>query len=581
MSPSRLIHITAALFWLLKIIVCPVAMAEAMDERADLVLRGGKIVTVDEHIGTVQAIAVKGDRIIGLGSDEAIAHFINDDTRIIELNGRLAIPGFIDSHSHFVGLGEAMMTLDLMNVRSWQEVIDMVAEAVKHAEPGEWIIGRGWHQEKWERPPDGAVDGFPTHWDLSEVSPDNPVLLRHASGHASFANKRAMDESNLSGAIENPPGGEVLRDQAGNLTGVFRQNAQGLIRARTAFTQRERFEQMDRAIDLAIEACLSNGITSFQDAGSPFPVIDRLADRARAGTLGVRLWVMIRTQIDEIDSHAMHYSTWQRIGNNHLTVGGIKFAIDGALGSRGAWLLEPYEDSPDESGFNTTPLETLEQAAEIALRTGLQLCIHAIGDRGNRETLDLFERAFARHDAKHGTEGAGRKLRWRIEHAQHLHRDDVPRFGELGVIASMQGIHCTSDGPWVYTRLGDERAESGAYVWRDLMQSGAVVTNGTDAPVEKLNPIASFHASVTRRLDDGTVFFPNQRMSRMDALRSYTINGAYAAFEEDIKGTLRPGKLADIVVLSKDILTVPEEQMLDAQVDLTIIGGQVMYERSQ
>ncbi len=550
-------------------------------ERAELVLRNGNIVTVDDNIGSVEALAVSGGRILALGNGKEIAPFIGDGTRIIELNGRLAIPGFIDSHSHFVGLGEALMTLDLMDVRNWQEVIDMVAEAVKHAEPGECIVGLGWHQEKWENPPHDAVDGFPSHWELSEVSPDNPVLLRHASGHASFANKRAMDESNLSGATENPPGGEILRDEAGNLTGIFRQNAQGLIRARTAFTQRERFERIDRAIDLAIEACLSNGISSFQDAGSPFPVIDRLAERAREGTLGVRLWVMIRTRIDEIDSHAAQYSKLRRIGNHHMTVGGIKFAIDGALGSRGAWLLDPYEDSPDEFGFNTTPLDTLERSAEIALRTGLQLSIHAIGDRGNRETLNLFERAFAHHDEKHGTEGAGRKLRWRIEHAQHLHPDDIPRFGELGIIASMQGIHCTSDGPWVYTRLGDERAESGAYVWRELMQSGAVVTNGTDAPVEKLDPIASFHASVTRQLDDGTYFFPEQRMSRMDALRSYTINGAYAAFEEDVKGTLTPGKLADIVVLSKDILTVPDEQILDVQVDMTIIGGQVLYNRNE
>ncbi len=543
---------------------------------ADVVLINGKIVTVDDAIGTVQAVAIVGEKIIEVGTSNQLLHHIGDDTQVIDLDGRLAIPGFIEGHGHFTGIGEAKMNLDLLHVRSWQEVIDMVAEAVRKAKPGEWITGRGWHQEKWDTPPDGAVEGFPTHWSLSDISPDNPVVLRHASGHASFANKRAMDESGISGTTQDPPGGEILRDESGQPIGIFRQNAQGLIRAESrSISRRAQFERMDRAIDLAVQECLSNGVTSFQDAGLTYPVIDRLRSRAENHTLDVRLWVMIRTGIDATEQHAAEYAKIRRVGGDRLTVGGIKFAIDGALGSRGAWLLEPYADSPESTGFNTTPIETLERGAKVAIESGLQLCIHAIGDRANREVLDIYEDAFATLPE----EKTGHDLRWRIEHAQHLHPDDVPRFGEMGVIASMQGVHCTSDGPWVYKRLGRDRAESGAYVWQDLMDSGAVVTNGTDAPVEDINPLVSFHSTVTRKLNDGSIFFDKQRMSRIEALKSYTINCAYAAFEDDIKGTLTPGKLADIVILSDDIMTIPAEAIPSVKVDMTIVGGRVVYER--
>jgi predicted amidohydrolase YtcJ len=253
-------------------------------------------------------------------------------------------------------------------------------------------------------------------------------------------------------------------------------------------------------------------------------------------------------------------------------VRGVKRSIDGALGSHGAWLLEPYHDLPESKGLNTTTLESLRETAELALKHDYQLCVHAIGDRGNREVLDLFEEMFREHPSTPSR-------RWRIEHAQHLHLDDIPRFAKLGVIASMQGVHCTSDAPFVVPRLGADRARDGAYAWQSLLKSGAIVTNGTDAPVEDLSPIASFYASVARRLPDGSTFFPEQRMTRAQALRSYTLDGAYAAFEEDLKGSLTPGKLADVVILSKDILTVPEEEIPSAQVLTTIIGGKVLFER--
>jgi predicted amidohydrolase YtcJ len=289
------------------------------------------------------------------------------------------------------------------------------------------------------------------------------------------------------------------------------------------------------------------------------------------GKLGVRLWVMIRASNAALEQNLAKYRMVD-YGNGHLTVRAIKHSIDGALGSRGAWLLEPYSDKPDSTGLNTTPVDVIAATAKLALQHDYQLCVHAIGDRANRETLDIFERAFKANPAK-------RDLRWRVEHAQHLSLADIPRFGRLGVIASMQGIHCTSDAPYVPERLGLKRAEEGAYVWQKLMKSGAVVPNGTDAPVEDVDPIASYYASVSRKTKDGSVFFPDQRMSRMEALKSYTINAAYAGFDDGTRGSLKVGKYADMTVLSKDILTVPEDQIPAARVAYTIVGGKIVYRK--
>jgi predicted amidohydrolase YtcJ len=294
---------------------------------------------------------------------------------------------------------------------------------------------------------------------------------------------------------------------------------------------------------------------------------------AEAGRLGVRLWVMMRASNDVLERTLPAYRTIGA-GDQHLTVRAIKGEIDGALGSHTAWLLEPYDDLPQTSGINTTPLPDLERTARLALEHGYQFCVHAIGDRANRETLDLFQRVL-------GGRPDGAALRWRIEHAQHLSPDDIPRFAELGVVASVQGVHCTSDGAWVPQRIGEERSRTGAYAWRALIDSGARLCNGTDAPVEDVDPIANYHASVTRRLDDGRTFHPQQAMSRREALESYTVNAAWAAFEDDVKGTLTPGKLADVTVLSQDLLEVPEERILDTRVLYTIVGGEVRYHRAE
>lgn len=543
---------------------------------ASLILRNGKIVTLNPSAPMAEALAVRGDRIAALGSNRVSKSWMGPQTRVIDLHGMLAIPGFIEGHGHFTAMGEFRLGLDLREARTWDAIVAQVAGAAKLATPGEWIIGRGWHQSKWDRAPEPSVEGFPMHASLDAVSPNNPVLLTHASGHATFVNQKALEAAGITGATLNPPGGEILKDPKGYPTGLLRETAgrladQAYSRWQTKRTPAERAAELRKVIDLASYESLSNGITTFEDAGSPLDTVDVLRSMAAGQALRLRLWVMLRAPNSELAPALDRYRIIAE-GANHLTVRAIKRQIDGALGSRGAWLLDPYTDQPGSSGLNTEDTEDIRRTAELAIEHGYQLAVHAIGDRANRETLDLYEQEFRRHPDQ-------RDLRWRIEHAQHLSSADIPRFAKLGVIAAMQGIHCTSDGPFVILRLGPKRAEEGAYVWQKLIETGAIVGNGTDAPVEDVSPLASFHASVSRRLKDGTVFFPNQRMSREQALRSYTWNNAYAAFEEKVKGSLEPGKLADITVLSRDILTVPEDEILATDVVYTIVGGQVAYQR--
>ncbi|HEY7500205.1 MAG TPA: amidohydrolase [Vicinamibacterales bacterium] len=539
---------------------------------ATLVLTNGKIVTLETAPAEAQAIAVSGDRIAAVGTSAEIKRYIGPSTEVIDLRGQLAIPGFIESHGHFTGVGQAELNLKLMTARSWDQIVAMVEEAAKKAKPGQWIYGRGWHQEKWTSRPQPNVEGFPVHEALSRASPNNPVLLTHASGHATFANAKAMELSGVTGATPNPPGGDFLKDANGRPTGLFRETASRLIRSGTGEPPRTPAENAARAekiLELAAAESLSKGVTSFQDAGSSFADVDLAKKMIDQGRMNIRLWIMLRVPNDALAANMAKYKTID-YGNGFLTVRAIKRSIDGALGSRGAWLLEPYSDKPDDTGRNTTPVDEIRETARLAMQHGYQLCVHAIGDRANRETLNIFEEAFKANPDK-------KDVRWRVEHAQHLHPSDIPRFGQLGVIASMQGIHCTSDAPYVPARLGPKRAEEGAYVWQKLMKSGAVVTNGTDAPVEDVDPLASYYATVTRRTADGKVFYADQRMSRIEALRSYTINGAFAAFEESSKGSLKPGKYADIVVLSKDILTIPDAEIPNTRVAYTIVGGKVRH----
>jgi predicted amidohydrolase YtcJ len=567
-----------SLFFLVFVLTSVAAFdgCQSQSETSDLVVRGGTVITMDEAYPEAEALAIRDGRILAVGTDAEIRSHIGNNTRIIDLDGATAFPGFIEGHGHFLGLGQMKMGLELMPTTSWQEIVTMVQQAVRTSRPGQWIVGRGWHQEKWTSVPQPNVEGFPLHDALSAVSPNNPVLLTHASGHATIANRKAMQLAGITRATPDPEGGEILHDRAGEPIGIFRETAQQLVRSARlealAARNAEEIEADDRkAVDLAVRECLSKGVTSFQDAGSSFKEVDFFRKLADEGSLGIRLWVMVRDSLFKLKQQFPGHRIIGA-GDNHLTVRAIKWSIDGALGARGAWLLKPYSDMSTSTGLNTAPIDSILESAELAMQNGLQICVHAIGDRANRETLDLYARVFARYPDRTG-------LRWRIEHAQHLHPADIPRFAELGVIPAMQGIHCTSDAPYVTARLGSQRAEEGAYVWRSLIQSGVTIVNGTDTPVEDVDPVQNFYASVTRKLKDGSSFYPDQRMTRMEALRSYTLDAAYGAFEEELKGSLSPGKLADITILSDNILTVPEDAIPSVHVLTTILGGTVVYER--
>jgi predicted amidohydrolase YtcJ len=560
------------IFLLTCLLMAGCSIAEKPDP-ASLVIINSRIVTLAQDQPYAQAMAVSGDRILAVGSNQEIKKYIGGNTEVLALDDKLVIPGFIDGHAHFTGIGKSLQQLDLTGAETWDDIVGWAGEAAAGAEPGDWILGRGWHQAKWNTPPDPAVEGLPLHTELSRVTPDNPVFFAHASGHSCLVNAKAMELAGVTTSTKNPDGGEILRDSNGRPTGAFRETAQGLvgaplIQALASRTPEQIEADLRETIELASEDCLSKGITSLHDAGSSFSLIDLFKKMVDEGALKIRLNVMLSESNQNLEEKISEYRL-TGYGNNMLTVRSIKRLIDGALGSHGAWFMEPYSDLPSTTGLQTCSSEVLEKTAQIALANDFQVCVHAIGDRGNREVLDIYETALA----------GNRDARWRIEHAQHLTPSDIPRFSQLGVMAAMQGIHCTSDGPWVVEKLGEERAESGAYVWRKLLDSGAVIGNGTDGPVEDVNPLECYYATVTRRLDNGEQFYPEQCMTRLEALKSYTINNAYLSFEEAEKGSLEPGKLADITVLSNDILAVPEEELLETEVLYTIVGGRILYQK--
>jgi len=548
----------------------------AAQQPADMVIIGQHVMTLDDDSPAASAVAIRGQRIVAVTDRDQIEAWIGPQTQRIQLTAeQTLLPGLIESHGHFLGLGQSLMMLDLRTQETWEEIVADVAAAAEKLPAGSWIIGRGWHQSKWKSPPVPEFDGYPVHETLSRAVPDHPVLLTHASGHACFANLAAMRIAGVNDATEDPPGGEIGRDSDGKATGLFRERAAGLIQAAQSRTERmltndQRQATFERAIELAVEECHRHGITSFHDAGSSFEVAANLRQLSEQGKLAVRMYVMIRDSNDRLRGK-LATARVVDAADGFFTVRAIKKSIDGALGPHGAWLLSPYEDLISSVGLATLPMEDVHEAIQLAIQHDYQVCIHAIGDRANREVLDRYQQALPLERL--------RDSRWRIEHAQHLDPVDVPRFGQLGVIAAIQGIHCTSDAPFVAQRLGYRRAASGAYVWRDLIDSGALLCNGTDAPVEPLNPFPSLYASVSRRLANGTDFFPEQSMTLDEALRSYTINGAYAAFEEDQKGSLTVGKLADMIIIDRDLRDIPVADIPQTQVVTTIIGGKIVYQK--
>lgn len=544
------------------------------NDTADLVILNGKILTLEDAESNFEAVAVKSDTIYKIGTSKEIEKLIGTSTEIIDAEGKLVMPGIIDAHAHFMMLGETLTGLDLKDAKNWDEVVSMVADAAKNAEPGEWIFGRGWHQEHWTPVPEPNVHGYPLHDKLSQAVPDNPVVLNHGTGHAVFANKKAMDIAGVTNNTETPKGGTILKDEKGNPIGVFEEDAEYLIMKHYnkflegLSPEKLREKQINAAL-ASTDLCAELGITTFHDAGESVELINLYKQLASEGKLKNRLYCMFLDSNENIELYAEKYRMTDD-PTDMITIRAIKKFVDGAIGSRGALLFEDYNDLPGYKGQQVNSTEEIKETARIAKKYNYQLCTHAIGDKGNNIVLDIYEEFLA----------GEKNLRWRIEHAQHLSPKDIPRFKELGVIASMQTNHATSDGIFVEKRLGYERSKFGAYVWRSLIDAGATVANGTDSPVELLNPFINMYSAVTRELGNGNAFFPEQSMTRMEVIEAYTKNAAYAGFQEDIKGSIKEGKLADIIIVDRDILEVPIEEIKDAKPVYTILGGKVVYKKS-
>ena len=537
---------------------------------ADLLLTNGHIYTVDNARPEVSALAVRAGRILFVGSDAEARALARPSTTVIDLHGATVVPGITDAHAHLLGLGTTLQRVNLAGSSSYDEVIARVQAWAKNVPPGQWILGRGWDQNRW------PTKEFPTHDALSRAFPNNPVVLTRIDGHALLANARAIQLARVTASTPDPAGGRIIRTASGAPSGVFVDNAQSLIsRAIPASTRADK----RRAILGAVAEANRWGLTGVHDPGEDAETIGIFEELAQAGNYNLRNYVMLSDPGEPGSAAAQRNPYIQRGPQNslydgHLWIRAIKLYADGALGSRGAALLAPYSDEPTNSGLLVSRPEHIRAWADWALRHGFQINVHAIGDRGNRIVLDAFDSALKRFPkADH---------RFRIEHAQVLSPQDIPRFAKLGVIPSMQATHQTSDMRWAQDRVGPQRIR-GAYAWRSLLNTGVIIPNGTDFPVEEVNPLLTFHAAVTRQ--DPTNWpaggwYPEQKMTREEALQSMTIWPAYAGFQESMLGSLTPGKYADFVVLDKDIMHVPDTEILSTRVISTWIGGKRVYEAS-
>ncbi len=539
------------------------AQAPAPQQPADLIVTAAHIYTVDDARPMVDAIAIRGGRIAFSGSKSAAMALKGPNTRVVDYTGRIIIPGMTDAHGHLTGLGAALRTVDLVGTKSYDEVIARVVARAKTAKPGEWIVGRGWDQNHW------GDTRFPTHEALSRATPDNPVYLTRVDGHAALANAKAMAAASVTAATQDPSGGRIVRGAANAPTGVFVDNAQGVVGRVIPSSSRD---EVRAGVLAAIKECNRWGLTGLHDAGESRFTIDIFEELAKAGSYNLRNYVMVADD-SAAESYYFAKGPQSDLYDGRIWLRSVKLYMDGALGSRGAALLEPYSDDAGNTGLLISAPQHIRDVAVRALRAGFQVNTHAIGDRGNRLVLDAYQAALAEVPiADH---------RFRIEHAQIIHHDDIPRFARLGVIPSMQASHQTSDMYWAGNRLGDGRL-FGAYAWRSLLNTGVVIPNGSDFPVESVNPLISFHASVARQdaenwTDEG--WHPEQKMTREEALKSMTIWPAYAAFQEKELGSLTPGKYADFVVLDRDIMKMPAEYILSTQVIATWLGGKPVYEK--
>ncbi|MCI0694234.1 amidohydrolase [candidate division KSB1 bacterium] len=550
-------------------LIMSLTSCQSKKQAADVVLTNGVIHTVDEKNPSAQALAIAGDRIAFVGTNDAAKAWVGDKTQMIDLGGKTVVPGFIDSHYHFQGVGQRAYNLNLDGCTSLEEFLSRLKNWAANVPAGEWIRGRGWMEEDW------PVKQFPTRAELDRVVPHLPVYLNRADGHMAVVNSKALEMVGITANTPNPPGGEILKDVKGQPNGLLVDKAMGLV---TKHIPSSSPDMQEKFALKANEAALAYGLTTIHDAGSSWETVNLWKRLYGDGKMKVRIYEFIRGPGADVDTLLQNGA---QIGffDHHLTIRGIKISIDGALGSRGAALLENYSDE-NTHGLFLWQDDQVYPVIKAATEKGLQVAIHAIGDAANRKVLDLYERAFNEVPA------AQRKIaepRFRIEHAQIVDPADIPRFKQLGVIPSMEASHAIGDLHFAVRRLGLDRL-AGAYAWRTFIDQGNYIAGGSDAPVEEGNPLIEFYASVARRDTSGFSadgWHPELAMTREEALKSLTIWGAMAAFEEDLKGSLTTGKLADLVVLDRDLMTAPENELFRTKVLMTMVGGKVVFQRAE
>jgi predicted amidohydrolase YtcJ len=533
---------------------------------ADIVFKNGNVYTANDKAPQAEAIAVKADRIVFVGTNADAQKYVGSNTRVVDLKGNTVLPGFTDSHQHLSGVGQREMTLNLEGTTSLQDFLAKVKARVDQAKPGEWVTGRGWIETHWTPP------AFPTRADLDKLAPNNPLILQRADGHASVVNSAALNLAGITKTTANPFGGEISKDKGGEPNGMLLDAAQGLVRRRVPPTSAD---DAERAVVLGAKRDVELGWTQVQDAGGSYNDIDIFKKLYAAGTIKLRIYKAVYGPGPNATRLLTEGPIIGEFGNR-LTVRSIKVVSDGALGSRGAALQEPYADAPDTSGFLTVKAEELRPMLIEALKKGIQVETHAIGDRANHFILDEYEKAFA------AVPPGERKIdapRWRVEHAQIVNPADIRRFSKLRVIPSMQPSHAIGDLFFAPSRLGIKRLE-GAYAWESFLKLGLIVPGGSDAPVERGEPMIEFYAAVARKDPkgfSGEGWHPEEAVTRAQALKMFTLWPAYAAFEDTLRGTIEVGKLADLTILSADIMKIPEAEILKTRCVMTVINGEIVF----